>query len=208
VLYGEATETEREAFETHRRSCEACADEYAAFTSVREELRAWEVDAIPHIRLEVRPRFLERLRRAFALMPLAARLAAASACALLVLAVVNTEVTVGSGEVSIHVGLWPRPAAAAEPRLTEEDMRRIVEERVDATVRSELAAYRGEMDTQLRELETRLASATSADDVRRLTVQVATQRKRIEQLQRDVDRTAGYGGDLFGAVMSPREPGS
>ena len=39
--------------------------------------------------------------------------------------------------------------------------------------------------------------------------QVSAQQKRIERLQRDLDRTAGYGGsDLFSVVLNPSEPGS
>jgi hypothetical protein len=70
-------------------------------------------------------------------------------------------------------------------------------------------AYRDELRGDLEALEVRLAGAKSNDDVRRLTVQVAAQRKRIDELQRDLDRTAGYGGsDLFSVALDPAEPGS
>src|SRR5262245_61397177 len=92
VLYGEATPEERERFEAHRRGCATCDEEYASLSAVRKQLGGWELDAIPHIRVEVRPSLVERLKRAFVLLPMAARFAAAGACALLVLAVLNTEV--------------------------------------------------------------------------------------------------------------------
>ena len=214
VLYGEANPEERERFEAHRRECAACDEEFAAFTRVRAELGGWELDAIPHIRVEVRPSLVQRLRQAFALLPMAARVAAAGACALLVLAVLNTEVSVGPGQFTFRTHLLPQSepgtvAAPGAPQLTEDEVRRIVAERVDASVRAELVAYRDDMEAQLAELRTQLASAKSSDDVKRLTVQVSAQHKRIEQLQRDLDRTAGYGGsDLFSAVLSPPEPGS
>lgn len=215
VLYGEATPEERAEFEAHRRGCAACEEEFSALAAVREELGGWELDAIPHIRVEVRPGLVARLKQAFTLLPVAARVAAAACCALLVLAALNTEVSVGGGGFSFRTHLLPRAsesattAIVAAPQLTEEQVRRIVAERVDANVREQLVAYREEMNARLGELETQLASARSSDDVKQLTVQVSAQRKRIERLQRDLDRTAGYGGsDLFSAVLSPGEPGS
>ena len=211
VLYGEATPEERERFEAHRRACTACDEEFASLSAVRRQLGDWELDAIPHIRVEVRPSLVERLRRAFVLLPVAARVVAAGACALLLLAVFNTEVSVGSGGVTLRAHLLPVAAppapqpVAPTPQLSEDDVRRIVAERVDASVREQLAAYH----TELADLRTELASAKSSDDVRRLTVQISAQQKRIERLQRDLDRTAGYGGsDLFSVVLSPSEPGS
>ncbi len=215
VLCGEATDGERAEFEAHRRACAACDEEYSALSSVREELHTWELDAIPHIRVEVRPSFAHRLRQAFAILPMSARIAGAAACVLLVLAFSNAEVSVGTNGVAIRFGIVSHEnatavqSAAAGSSLTEEQVRRMVAEQVGTTVHQELAAYREEMQKQLDEYELRLASSSSADDIKRLTVQVSTQKRRIEQLQRDVDRTAGYdGSDLFGAVLSPREPGS
>ena len=211
VLYGEATPEERERFEAHRRACAACDEEFASFSAVRRQLGGWELEAIPHVRVEVRPGIVERLKRAFVLLPMAARIAAAGACALVVLAALNTEVSVGSGGVALRAHLLPSapPPVVAGPQLSEADVRRIVAERVDASVREQLVAYRADMEAQLADMQTRLASAKSSDDVRRLTVQVSAQQKRIERLQRDLDRTAGYGGsDLFSVVLNPAEPGS
>ncbi len=216
VLYGEATDAEREQFEAHRHQCAACDEEFAAFAEVRKGLGGWELDAIPHIRVEVRPSLVERLKQAFTILPMAARVAAAGACALLLLAVLNTEVSVGSGGFTFRTHLLPQsqstaaaPVAATQPQLTEEQVRQIVAERVDANVHMQLAAYKDELNAHLRDLELQVAGAQSSDDVKRLTVQVAAQRKRIEQLQRDLDRTAGYGGsDLFSAVLTPPEAGN
>ena len=213
VLYGEATPEERERFEAHRRECASCDEEFAGLSVVRKQLGGWELDAIPHIRVEVRPSLVERLRRAFALLPVAARVAAAGACALVVLAALNTEVAVGAGGVTFRTHLLPAASspqtATAAPQLGEDDVRRIVAERVDASVREQLVAYQTEMKAQLADMQTRLASTKAPDDVRRLTVQVSAQQKRIERLQRDLDRTVGYGGtDLFSAVLGPGEPGS
>jgi hypothetical protein len=211
VLYNEATPEERAEFEAHRHRCAACDDEFAAFSTVREGLGQWELERIPHIKVEVRPSLVARLKQAFALLPATMRLATAGACALLVLAALNTEISVGNGGVTFRTGLRPPTTGAVQqsPAIDEARIEQMVAERVDASVRSQLVAYRAELENDLDELEVRLASTRSTDDVRRLTVQVAAQRKRIDELQRDLDRTAGYGGsDLFSVVLNPAEPGS
>jgi DNA repair exonuclease SbcCD ATPase subunit len=99
------------------------------------------------------------------------------------------------------------PPALAVPGLTEEQVRQIVDERSQAQVRAQLAAYREQLDARLEEMRTELASTKSPGDVRALQVQLAAQRKRIEALQRDIDRTAAYGGsDLFSVVLNAPEP--
>ena len=209
VLYNEATPEERAEFEAHRHQCAACDEEFAAFSTVRKQLEGWEVERIPHIRVEVRPGLAARLRQALALLPMSMRLAAAGACALVVLAAVNTEVSIGSGGLTLRTGFAPAAPAVQSATVDQAEIERIVAERVDASVRSQLVAYRDELRGDLEALEVRLAGAKSNDDVRRLTVQVAAQRKRIDELQRDLDRTAGYGGsDLFSVALDPAEPGS
>jgi hypothetical protein len=209
VLYNEATPEERAEFEAHRHRCAACDEEFAAFSTVREGLGQWELERIPHIKVEVRPSLVTRLKEAFALLPMTMRLAAAGACALVVLAALNTEVSVGNGGVTFRTGLGSAPVPAVQNAAIDvERIDRIVAERVDASVRSQLAAYREELQSDLQAMEVRLSEAKSNGDVRRLTVQVAAQRKRIDELQRDLDRTAGYGGsDLFSVVLNPAEPG-
>jgi len=214
VLYGEATAAERAEFDAHRRHCASCSDEVAAFSGIREELQGWELGAVPHVRVEVKPGLLERLRRAFALLPTPARIATAGAFALLVLALFNTEVSVGRDGVSFRTGLVPRqasvtqtPQAPVAQGLTEEQVRQIVDARCDAQVRAQLAGFREQLDARLEEMQTQLVSAKSPNDVRALQVQIAAQRKRIEALQRDIDRTAAYGGsDLFSVVLNSPEP--
>jgi hypothetical protein len=211
VLYGEASAAERAEFETHRASCASCDEELAAFARVREELGGWELGPVPAIRVEVRPGFVERLKRAFAVMPAAARLATAGACALLVLAVLNTEVAIGPDGFRFTTGIVPRQEAQVVQNtgLTEAQVERIVAERADALVRTQLAAYREDLDAQLAGLERQLVSAGSSDEVKRLSVQISAQRRKIDRLERDLDRAAGYGGaDLFSMVLSPPEPGS
>ena len=222
VLYGEASEREREEFASHRAACAACDEEFAAFSAVRGELRSWETGPVPRIRVEVRPGLVERIRRSFAILPVAARVAAAGASALLVLALFNAEVAVGpDGAVRFSASLLPRPEAAAtevagtggapaaEVALSREQVERMIAERTDQAVRAQLASYRTELAADLEGLERQLVAGGQSEDVRRLAVQVKAQRRKIDQLERDLDRTAGYGGaDLFSVVLSGQEAGN
>lgn len=223
VLYGEATRAERADFDAHASSCATCADELAAFGGVREALQGWDVERVPAIRVEVRPGFWERFRQALAILPSSAKWVAAGAAAMLLLAVANTNVSVGPNGVAFQTSLMPRGATTAAPptaapslatggtaiALTQEQLDRLIAERTDATVRVQLAQYRDDLDRDLKELQLQLVSAQSSGDVQRLSRQVAAQRRKIDELQRDIDQSAGYGGsDLFSAVLSQPEPGT
>ena len=211
VLYGEATATERTEFEAHRKACASCDEELTAFARVREELGGWELGPVPAIRVEVRPGFVERVRRAFSVMPAAARFAAAGACALALLAVLNTEVAIGPDGFRFSTGIVPKQTTqiVETEGVTAAQVEQIVAERADALVRTQLASYQKELDAQLAGLERQLVSAGSSDEVKRLAVQISAQRRKIDQLERDLDRAAGYGGaDLFSMALGVPEPGS
>lgn len=225
VLYGEATKAERAEFEAHKSACAVCAEEFVAFGDVRESLQGWEVERMPEIRVEIRPSLWERVRQAFVILPPAARWVAVGACAMLMLAVVNTDLSVGPNGVSFRTGLVPRtvvePQVAGGPTavtstdagrqltVSPEELDRLIAERTDAVVKMQLASYREELDVELKSLQVQLVSAQSVGDVQKLSKQVAAQRRKIDELQKDIDRTAGYGGsDLFSAVLSTPEPGT
>jgi hypothetical protein len=223
VLYDEASPAERVEFEAHARACASCGDELAAFQRVRGELRGWEVGALPGIRIEIRPGFLERLRQAFAVLPAWARLAAAGACALVVLAALNTRVSVGPGGVSFQASLVPPAAAtpvtpagqppasptATQVALTDEQIRKLVVDRCDEVLRARLDEQRVVLSTELDQIQRQLSTAQTAE-LRQMAARLAAQRRKIDDLQRDLDRQAGYGGAdlLFSAVGSEPVPGS
>ena len=159
VLYGEATKAERAEFEAHRAGCTVCAEDFAAFGEVRQSLQGWEVERVPEIRVEIRPSLWERVRQSFVMLPTSARWVAAGACAMLLLAVVNTDLNVGPNGVSFRTGLIPRPAESSVVRvvpngdsvlptpvgsgmavtLTAEQLDRLIAERTDAVVQAQLA---------------------------------------------------------------------
>ena len=224
VLYDEATPAERAEFEAHAGACASCGDELAAFQRLRGELRDWEVDQLPGIRIEMRPGFFERLRQVFGALPPWGRLAAAGACALVVLAAINTRVSVGPGGVSFEASLLP-PAAAGpvlagpgpadpgiptrERAVSDEHVRKLVADRLDEVLRTRLDEQRVALSTELDQIQRQLSTAQTAE-LRQMAARLAAQRKKIDDLQRDLDRQVGYGGTdlLFSAVGNEPVPGS
>jgi hypothetical protein len=220
VLYDEATDGQRKEFEAHLRQCASCREEFASFREIRGDLRRWEAGPVPRITVEIKPGFAERLRQAFTLLPTWGRFVAAGACALLVLSVLNTDVSIGSGGFHFSTSLVPReerisegntPAAPAPNALTpqqEEQINRLVADRCDAQLRERLAAAQVELKAELDALQKELATAHSSE-LRQMAVRVEAQRRKIDSLQRDLDRQAGYGGsDLFSMVLNEPRSGS
>lgn len=222
VLYDEATPDERAQFEAHRRECAACDQEFQAFGQVREQLHTWEVETVPPIRVEIKPSWIERLRRSFAIMPLAMRFATAGACALLLLAVFNTEIGYDRDGFRFRTSLVPSSAVqesttakGAEPStqpapISQEDLDRMITERCNQIVQTQMVAYRQELESQLDQLERQLVSSQSGADVKQLTVQVVSLKKKLKDVQRDLVRQAGYGGSdlLFSEVVRDPQTGS
>jgi hypothetical protein len=221
VLYDEATAAQRSEFEGHLRECASCRAELAALREVRGDLRQWEAGPVPRITVEIKPSLAARLREAFALLPAWGRLAAAGACALLILSVLNTDVSVGSNGFHFRTSLVPRgvPPVATEAApypsdrivLTaeqEERINRLVADRCDAELRERLTAAQAELKTDLDALQKELATAHSSE-LRQMAVRIEAQRRKIESLQRDLDRQAAYGGsDLFSMVLNEPQSGS
>ncbi len=217
VLYDEATDGQRKEFEAHLRQCASCREEFAAFREIRGDLRRWEAGPVPRITVEIKPGFAERLRQALALLPTWGRLAAAGACALLVLSLLNADVSVGRDGFHFSTSLVPRsgpPVVASEQTpatLTpqqEEQINRLVADRCDAQLRERLAAAQVELKAELDALQKELATAHSSE-LRQMAARVEAQRRKIDSLQRDLDRQAGYGGsDLFSMVLNEPRSGS
>jgi hypothetical protein len=211
VLYGEATQAEREEFTQHARSCASCADEIEAFGHLRANLREWAVERVPAIKIEIRPGLLDRLVQSLRVMPVTFRFATAGMLAMLMLAVLNADISVGPNGFQVRTSLLPRSVettTAAVP-ATPDAIERLVAERCDQIVAARVAAYETALSTELDRLQQELVAAQTAE-VRQISVRLAQQRRQIQELQRDVDRQAGYGGGdmLFGAISTDSRSGS
>ena len=109
-LYNEAPPEEGRRVEAHLTECSACKHELAAFENVRGLLQQWQIDEMPVVRVVTEPRrsALSMLKELFTLTPTWAKAMGAVAMALVVLAVMGTEVSIGAGGFSARVDLLDR----------------------------------------------------------------------------------------------------
>jgi hypothetical protein len=222
VLYGEASASERAAFEAHAGACARCADELAAFGQVRTELQGWETGPAPAVRVEIRPSLAERLKHAFGIMPVWTRAAAAGAFALLVASAANLEVAVENGGFRVSTGLVPRAAltqtnvsdgsagvSGPTVEVSDAEIARRIDAQVDEALRARLENQKSELSAELDRIQRQLA-ASQSNELRQMAARLQAQRRKIESLERDLDRQAGYGSSdlLFSSVDADSAPGS
>src|SRR5215510_10910941 len=99
-LYDEATPEENRLVQAHVAECAACKQELEAFERVRGMLQQWQLDDLPVVRV-VSERdagdrsMLSALKELLLVTPLWAKALGAAASALLVFAVIGTDLNVG-----------------------------------------------------------------------------------------------------------------
>jgi hypothetical protein len=203
-LYDEASPDEIRRVEHHLMECAGCKQELAAFEQVRGMLQQWQVDDLPFVRIattgEARPRrsSLDALKGLLSVTPAWAKAFGAVAMAVLVLAVVGTEVSVGRDGVSIKANIfrWNNAPQIAPGSTASRDEARLDEIRAElkSVVNSMIAENerqrREEMKAQLVSLESQLQTAHEAD-LAKLAARVQEQRARLKSLERDIDRSEG-----------------
>ncbi|MBX7219853.1 MAG: zf-HC2 domain-containing protein [Blastocatellia bacterium] len=117
-LYDEATPEERKSFNLHLDECGVCRAELKAFKGVRDTMQDWDVQRVPRIELNIRPTFWQSLRQFFNVTPLWGRFVMAGAGALVLLAFLNVQISVGSQGVTFSTGFSkPTPQPVADTQL-------------------------------------------------------------------------------------------
>lgn len=200
-LYNEATPEEGRRVEAHLTECSACKHEIAAFEHVRGLLQQWQIDEMPVVRVVTEPRRPARsvLKELFTLTPIWAKALGAVAMAMLVLAVMGTEVSIGSGGFSARVDLLHRgrPAQPAGSQIDPntggstnvaglEQVRALVNSMIIDSERQQ----REDIKSQLVGLEAQLSNMRSADLVR-LAQRIQDHQARLKTIERDIDRREG-----------------
>ena len=182
-LYNEATEEENRRVVMHLNECHACNQEVEAFNRVRGLLQQWQLDDLPVVRLdasservpEARRTVLTALRELLTITPLWAKALGGLAAAMLVLAVMGTEVNISGGGLRLRMDIWQRaePVSAVNtttaPDATANDLERIrgeVKAMVNTMVAESERRQKEEITAQLVSLESQLHSARSAELVR------------------------------------------
>jgi hypothetical protein len=223
-LYNEATPGESRDFENHLTDCPACKQEVRAFERVRGMLQQWQLEDMPIVRVVTEPPprrpALAVLKELFAVTPAWAKALGAAAMALLVLAAIGTNISIGRDGFSFRADIMRRQPSAqaahspASQDAADEFMRAAELERVRADVKtlvSQMVAeserrQREDMKAQLISLESQLQNMRSAD-LARIAMRVQEHQSRLKTIERDIDRREGSNltDILFGELMSKPE---
>jgi hypothetical protein len=198
-LYGEANAEEGRRLEAHLADCARCKQELVAFENVRGVLQRWQVDELPGVRVvaandEPTGRsLLAVLRELLTIAPLWAKALGVVAMAMLVLAVLGTEVRVGRDGFSMRADLLRRSQvveigptdATGEPglHLTSAEVKAIVNQMIAESQDQQ----KQELKAQLVSLESQLQNARAAD-LAKITARIQQYRDRLKSLERDIDR--------------------
>lgn len=209
-LYSEATPEESRRVEAHLTECSACKQELAAFENVRGLLQQWQIDEMPVVRVVTDPRrsALLLLKELFTTTPIWAKAMGAVAMALLVLAVMGTEVSIGRSGFSARVDLLHR-GPRVEPVISMihpnigdavnaaslEQVRALINSMVVESERQQ----REDIKAQLVRLESQLSTMHSAD-LAKLTQRLQDHQTRLKTIERDIDRREGL--DLTDILFS------
>lgn len=206
-LYGEATPDEIAKVQSHVNECRACAGELESFERVRSTLQQWQLDELPIVRVAVDPprrSFAAVLKELFSITPWSAKAAAGLAMALLLFAVMGTEIRVGGGQgVSLRAGLlWrggqPDATGGLEPSEIERvraEMKTLVTQLISDNNRTR----QDEVTARLLAVESRLQTMNAAD-LTKLATRVQQHQVKIRSLERDIDRQEGL--DLTDILFS------
>lgn len=218
-LYNEAAPDESRRIETHLTECAACKQELTAFERVRGMLQQWQLDDLPVVRVVAEPASGQRsmlavLRELFSVTPLWAKAFGAVAMAMLVLAVIGTDVSVGRGGVAFHADLLRRDRTARQPvnlqspaapgGATIEQVRAEVNTLVNQLIAASERQRKEEIKAQLVSLESQIQGMHSAE-LARLVTRIQEQQQRLKTIERDIDRREGLDltDILFSEVTKP-----
>jgi hypothetical protein len=209
-LYGEATPEEIARVQSHVNECRACSDELESFERVRSSLQQWQLDELPMVRLAVDPprrSFATVLKELFTIAPWWAKAAAGLAMALLVFAVMGTEIKVGGGQgVSLRAGLLragqPTPDGPSNEGPNSVEIERVRAEMktlVTQMISERAPSSQDDVRARLVAVESQLQTMNAAE-LTKLATRVQQHQVKIRSLERDFDRREGM--DLTDILFS------
>lgn len=219
-LYDEATPEESTLVNSHIARCVSCEQELRAFECVRTTLQQWQIDDLPVLRVVTdRPAnqrsMLATLKELFSITPIWAKAAGAVAMAMLLLAIIGTDVSVGSGGVSFHADLLRRSRSVEAGNATEgkksafndgniEQVRTELRGLVNQMIADGERQQKEELKLQLVGLESQLQNMRSAD-LAKLATRIQEHQLRLKTLEQDIDRREGLDltDILFSEVSKP-----
>lgn len=223
-LYDESTPDEKLRVESHLTECGACKQELHAFERVRGMLQQWQLDDSPVVRIVTeqsrggKRSILAVLKELITVTPIWAKALGAVAMAMLVLAVLGTDISVGRGGVSLHADLLRRnrsvePANAdgqqnpmSSDRASVEQIRAEMKSLVNQLVADSERDQKERIKAELVSLQSTLQTTHSAD-LAKVISRIQEQQTRLKTIERDIDRREGLDltDILFSEVNKPAE---
>jgi hypothetical protein len=185
-LYGEATPAESARVKAHLDECMACRDELAGFHRVREMLQSWELEGVPALRISTNPApnssTLRLLKELFLALPVWTRSLGAVAAAMLILAVLGTEIKVGKDGFTFRMSLLVAREQPREPQIAKEQIESLVKQLIAEKQEQQKA------DLLLKIAEIEASQGSNSSDLAKLAARIKEQHIKIEGLERDIDR--------------------
>jgi hypothetical protein len=221
-LYDEATPEESSRINAHLSQCATCEQELRSFERVRTMLQQWQIDDLPVLRVIADRPVSERsiltvLKELFGVTPIWAKALGAVAMAMLLLAIIGTDVSVGSGGVSFHAHMFDRGRTVEsvnanegrKPTLNEgsiEQVRAELRSLVNQLIADSERHQKEEIKLQLLGLESQLQNMRTAD-LTKLATRIQEHQQRLKTLEQDIDRREGLDltDILFSEVSKPTE---
>lgn len=199
-LYDEATAEETRRVQAHLTECTACKQELNSFERVRGMLQQWQLDDLPVVRVVAERPSSDRsmlgvLRELFSLTPIWAKALGAVAMAMLVIAVIGTDISVGSGGFSFHADLLRRDRTGQPMNLADgkntgasnvpniELIRTDVKSLVNQLIAESERLQKEEVKAQLVNLESQLQNMRSAD-LAKLATRIQEHQARLKKIGR------------------------
>jgi hypothetical protein len=220
-LYDEAAPDEHRRVEAHFAECSTCEQELRAFERVRGMLQQWQLDDLPVLRVVTEPSSVKgsviaAVKELFWVTPGWAKALGAVAMAMLVLAVMGTDVSIGRDGFSFHASLLGAPRTAAvntgeKPAASSngpniEQVRTEVRGLVNQLIAESERQQKDEVKGLLVSLESQLQTMHTAD-LAKLASRIQEHQTRLKTIERDIDRREGLDltDILFSEVSKPRE---
>jgi hypothetical protein len=212
-LYNEATAEEKGRVEAHLTECASCKQELTSFERVRVMLQQWQLDDLPVVRVVAKQTtdqrsMLDVIKELLTVTPIWAKALGAVAITMVVLAVIGTDVSVGSGGVSFRADLFRQNASggnAGSPNASSvEQLRTELKSLVNQLITDGERQQRDEIKAQLGSLESQLQDTVSSD-LSKLAARIQEQQARLKTIERDIDRREGLDLTdlLFSEVSKP-----
>lgn len=219
-LYDEAAPDESLRVKAHLTECTSCQQELQAFERVREMLQQWQLDDLPVLRVVAETSHKRPLLAAFkdllSVTPVWAKALGAVAMAMLVFAVLGTDVSIGREGFEFHANLLRRsqsapvnPSEKSPASLNVaniEQVRTEVRGLVNQLIAESERHQNDEIKAQLVSLESQLQSMHTAD-LAKLASRIQEHQARLKTIERDIDRREGLDltDILFSDVSKPTE---